>query len=137
VLAPLDDDYDALRREIWITTDEAYKRAVNVFARKKAAFQKSLDHRSAPRFSPRKRRSTRSCRSCLLRRAGETASSCAAAVSRIRCQQCHRFIGVDISAVYGSRYYMNSEGFKTITPISARVAHDVRRDASGDGNARA
>ena len=32
VLAPLDDDYDALRRAIWLTTDETYKRAVNVFA---------------------------------------------------------------------------------------------------------
>ena len=39
VIAPLDDDYDAMRREIWLTTDAAYKRAVTMFARKKAAFQ--------------------------------------------------------------------------------------------------
>ena len=39
VIAPLDDDYDAMRREIWMTTDTAYKRAITMFARKKAAFQ--------------------------------------------------------------------------------------------------
>ena len=39
VIAPLDDDYDAMRREIWLTTDAAYKRAITMFARKKAAFQ--------------------------------------------------------------------------------------------------
>src|ERR1700730_16463342 len=50
-LAPLDDDYDALRREIWITTDEAYKRAVNVFARKKAAFQNRSTTDPIPDFS--------------------------------------------------------------------------------------
>jgi len=36
---PLDDHYDAIRREIWLATDTAYKRAVSVFAKKKAAFQ--------------------------------------------------------------------------------------------------
>jgi hypothetical protein len=38
-VAPLDDDYDVMRRQIWLATDAAYKRAVSVFARKKAAFQ--------------------------------------------------------------------------------------------------
>ena len=34
---PLDDNYDAIRRQIWLATDAAYKRAVSVFAKKKAA----------------------------------------------------------------------------------------------------
>src|SRR5258706_2590711 len=50
-LAPLDDDYDAIRREIWITTDEAYKRAVNTFARKRAAFQNRAASDPLPDFS--------------------------------------------------------------------------------------
>ena len=29
---PLDDNYDAIRRQIWLATDAAYKRAVSVFA---------------------------------------------------------------------------------------------------------
>ena len=35
----LDENYDVMRRQIWLATDAAYKRAVSIFARKKAAFQ--------------------------------------------------------------------------------------------------
>jgi hypothetical protein len=50
-LVALDDDYDAIRRDIWITTDEAYKRAVNTFARKRAAFQNRSAADPLPDFS--------------------------------------------------------------------------------------
>ena len=43
----LDDDYDAIRRQIWLATDAAYKRAVSMFARKKAAFQNRATQRPA------------------------------------------------------------------------------------------
>ena len=59
VIAPLDDDYDAMRREIWLTTDVAYKRAITMFARKKAAFQNRTASDPIPDFS-RSRRSRRS-----------------------------------------------------------------------------
>ena len=49
--ASLDDNYDAIRRQIWLTTDAAYKRAVSVFARKKATFQNRRGHRYIPDFS--------------------------------------------------------------------------------------
>lgn len=41
VVAPLsvDDDYDVLRRQIWLATDAAYKRALDQFAGKRAALQ--------------------------------------------------------------------------------------------------
>ena len=48
---PLDDNYDAIRREIWLTTDAAYKRAVSVFAKKKAAFQNRAATDQIPDFS--------------------------------------------------------------------------------------
>ena len=51
VIAPLDDDYDAMRREIWLTTDAAYKRAITMFARKKAAFQNRTASDPIPDFS--------------------------------------------------------------------------------------
>ena len=51
VIAPLDDDYDAMRREIWLTTDVAYKRAITMFARKKAAFQNRTASDPIPDFS--------------------------------------------------------------------------------------
>jgi hypothetical protein len=48
---PLDDNYDAIRREIWLATDAAYKRAVGVFAKKKAAFQNRTATDQIPDFS--------------------------------------------------------------------------------------
>ena len=62
VLAPLDDDYDAMRREIWLTTDTAYKRAITMFARKKAVFQNRTASDPIPGFFRRSRRSRRSSR---------------------------------------------------------------------------
>jgi hypothetical protein len=47
---PLDDSYDAMRRQMWLATDTAYKRAVGVFARKKAAFQNRAGRRAASRL---------------------------------------------------------------------------------------
>lgn len=116
VLAPLDDDYDALRREIWITTDEAYKRAVNVFARKKAAFQNRSTTDPLPDFSKETPADTE------LPLPPSAISRDAAA----RVQQPSAVFGssseidlseVDISEIHGSRYYLNSEGFKSVTPI--------------------
>ena len=49
--APLDDDYDTMRRQIWLATDAAYKRAVSVYAQKVAAFQNRLGQPSLPDFS--------------------------------------------------------------------------------------
>src|SRR5712691_10347858 len=47
----LDDDYDVMRRQIWLATDAAYKRAVGVFARKKAAFQNRVGVDQIPDLS--------------------------------------------------------------------------------------
>jgi hypothetical protein len=49
--APLDDNYDTMRRQIWLATDAAYKRAVGVFARKRAAFQNRVGGGDVPDFS--------------------------------------------------------------------------------------
>jgi hypothetical protein len=41
--APLDDNVEVMRRQVWLLTDAAYKRAVDVFARKKAVRQNRSD----------------------------------------------------------------------------------------------
>jgi TldD protein len=41
---PVDDDYPALRRELWLRTDEAYKVAVETLAKKKAAAAGQANH---------------------------------------------------------------------------------------------
>ena len=115
-LVALDDDYDAIRRDIWITTDEAYKRAVNTFARKRAAFQNRSAADPLPDFSKEAPVELQ-----LPAKAAGTARDLAA-----RAQEPSVALGenpqiesseISISEIHGTRYFLNSEGFKTIAPI--------------------
>lgn len=45
VATPIDDNYDEIRRQLWIATDSAYKTALDTYAKKKAA----LEHRTRPK----------------------------------------------------------------------------------------
>src|SRR3954447_12010384 len=45
---PIDDNYDEIRRQLWVATDSAYKTALDVYAKKKAA----LEHRTRTDESP-------------------------------------------------------------------------------------
>src|SRR5688572_30471346 len=122
VIAPLDDDYDAMRREIWLTTDAAYKRAITMFARKKAAFQNRTASDPIPDFSQeppvetilpvpvRLKPETTRDRGDLLARVQQP-SAVFAAYPDVDLSE------VSIGQVHGTRYYLNSEGFKTVAPI--------------------
>ena len=117
VIAPLDDDYDAMRREIWLTTDAAYKRAINMFARKKAAFQNRTASDPIPDFSQEPPVETilpgvrfQVDRPGLLARVQQP-SAVFAAYPDVDLSE------VSIGQVHGTRYYLNSEGFKTVAPI--------------------
>ncbi len=48
---PLDDDYRELRRQIWLSTDSAYKEALEDLAKKKAALQNKTRTEELPDFS--------------------------------------------------------------------------------------
>ena len=129
VLAPLDDDYDAMRRQLWLATDAAYKRAVNVFARKKAAFQNRTSTDALPDFSKEAAVETmlppatpdgsaREWIDRLRQISGVFASSADIHAS-----------DVSLTETHGTRYYVNSEGFKTVSPIqsaSIRVSADTQ-----------
>ena len=125
VIAPLDDDYDAMRREIWLTTDAAYKRAITMFARKKAAFQNRTASDPIPDFSQEPPVETM----LPLPQSGPTPDArprgCSRACSsRRRCSRAHPDVDlseVAITQIHGTRYYLNSEGFKT------RRAHSDHR----------
>ena len=43
-VGPIDDNYDEIRRQLWLATDSAYKTALDTYAKKKAA----LEHRIRP-----------------------------------------------------------------------------------------
>ena len=151
VIAPLDDDYDALRREIWLTTDTAYKRAITMFARKKAAFQNRTSSDPLPDFS--NEAPVETILSLLLppgvvrlkpdhtqkpdlyleaeRAAGITRAQQSSAVFAPN-------IDVDLSEVaitqvHGTRYYLNSEGFKAVTPIQIAALMMYGEAQAGDG----
>ena len=117
VLAPLDDDYDAMRREIWLTTDAAYKRAITMFARKKAAFQNRTASDPIPDFSEEPPVET-------IVPALRFDRDRAGVLDRV--QQASAVFGahpdvdlseVAIAQIHGTRYYLNSEGSRTVTPI--------------------
>lgn len=48
---PLDDDYNELRRQIWLATDATYKKAVQDLAKKRAALQNTVDTEQTSDFT--------------------------------------------------------------------------------------
>jgi hypothetical protein len=135
VLAPLDDDYDAMRRELWITTDTAYKRAITLFARKKAAFQNRTTSDPVADFSQESPIET-----VLPVVGAPNDASRREATSRVQQSSAvfaaYRDIelsDVAINWVAGTRYYLNSEGFKTVTPVRLASLTMYAESQSGDG----
>lgn len=47
----IDDDYDVLRRQLWLATDRAYKSALETLTRKKAFLQNTIQAESVPDFT--------------------------------------------------------------------------------------
>jgi predicted Zn-dependent protease len=130
-IAPLDDDYDALRREIWLITDAAYKRAVNVFAKKKAAFQNRAGGDAIPDFSRETPRETvlpplspwRPSRDAIDR--VQQISAAFASSPALQSSE------AGIMESRGTRYYVNSENFKVVAPVqsaSMRVIADTQAE---------
>jgi predicted Zn-dependent protease len=132
-VVPLDDDYDVMRRQIWLATDAAYKRAVSVFARKKAAFQNRAGVEAIPDLSRETPVET-------VRPAGPPSPDRRLWIDRT--QQLSAIFSlsptIESSDVWatdtrGTRYYVNSEGFTTIAPIqlsNLRVIGEAQADDS-------
>ncbi len=51
VLLPVDDDYQELRRHIWLATDTAYKEALEMLSRKRGALENRKAREDLPDFS--------------------------------------------------------------------------------------
>ena len=146
VIAPLDDDYDAMRREIWLTTDAAYKRAITMFARKKAAFQNRTASDPIPDFSeePPVETIIPEVRLAAFAKASAPRPDATAERAGIlaRVQQSSAVFAahpdvdlseVAITQIHGTRYYLNSEGFKTVAPIQITSLTLYGEAQAGDG----
>ncbi|HVH26237.1 MAG TPA: metallopeptidase TldD-related protein [Vicinamibacterales bacterium] len=131
--ASLDDNYDAMRQQLWLTTDAAYKHAVNVFARKKATFQNRTVADAIPDFSrdtpndvvettvaPRPQGRE------WVERAREL-SAIFAATGGLEGSE------VWLSETHGNRYYLNSEGSKTVTPVGSAYLRIAAEAQAEDG----
>jgi predicted Zn-dependent protease len=128
---PLDDDYDAIRREIWMATDTAYKRAVSLFAKKKAAFQNRAVTDQIPDFSRETPVQT-------VLPYSSPAPPDRQWVERARQISAVFKPGPDldssevwVSDVHGTGFYLNSEGFKVVAPMSMaylRISADARAE---------
>ena len=127
--APLDEDYDSMRRQIWLATDVAYKRAVSTFARKRAAFQNRVAGQFLPDFSREKAEET--MLGALPSPAGnrdwlERAKLISAVFTATPVIDNSE---VSVADTRGTRYYLNSEGSRVVVPIqiaSIRVSADAR-----------
>jgi hypothetical protein len=135
VMAPIDDDYDAMRRQIWLTTDSAYKRAINIFARKKAAFQNRTASDPIPDFSKEAAVET-----ALPLLPASFGGQIREAVTRVQQPSAVFASSPDIDAsevaitgIQGTRYYLNSEGFTTIAPIQVASLAMYAEAQAGDG----
>jgi hypothetical protein len=51
VTMPIDDNYDEIRRQVWLATDSAYKTALDAYAKKKAALEHRTRQENVPDFS--------------------------------------------------------------------------------------
>jgi hypothetical protein len=130
---PLDDDYDAVRRQIWLMTDAAYKRAVSVFSKKRAAFQNRAENEPVPDFS-------RETPVVTILPSAVPAGLPAAwrdGLPRISAV----FLGYPdvassralLEVTDGTRYFLNSEGFKTITPVRSATLVVEAETRADDG----
>ena len=133
--ASLDDNYDAIRRLLWLATDAAYKRAVSVFAKKKATFQNRAEAVDVlPDFS-------RETPVTTLQPGGPGSPSGSAWVDRVR-QLSAVFASsteldgseVWLGETHGTTHYLNSEGFRTVTPIGSVYLRVTTEALADDGS---
>jgi hypothetical protein len=130
---PLDDSYGSMRRQMWLATDTAYKRAVGVFARKKAAFQNRAAGEELPDFSREQPVETLlpGLTPIVVNRAWPERAKAISAVFLGPAMKTIDNSEVSEADTRGTRYYLNSEGFKVVAPIQVASIH-VSADARAD-----
>ncbi len=132
VEAPLDDDIAVLRRQLWLVTDAAYRKALGTFAKKQAALQNHATPDPTPDWSRETPRTTR----------------LAAVVPDVSADPWLEHVRMlstalagpgiarsdaSITVTRGTRYSVNSEGFTTVAPIESAVVRLAADTQAGDG----
>jgi TldD protein len=127
----LDDNYDAIRQQLWLTTDAAYKYAVNVFARKKATFQNRTVADAIPDFSRETANDVIETVTVPTTSGREWAERARELSALFATTEGLEGSEVWLSETHGNRYYLNSEGAKIVTSVGSaylRIAAEAQAD---------
>lgn len=129
----VDDNYDVLRRQIWLATDKAYKSALATIAKKKASLQNTVRTEALPDFTKGGANS-------------RIISEIPPAVERDRWTQLvdelsKLFLNqehiqrskVDLRVQIVNSYYINSEGAKSVEPAASTLLVVAAYTQADDG----
>lgn len=130
MITTLDDDYDALRSQIWLMADAAYKRALDSFSRKEALRESRSEPDEVPDFWPAPPVVT------MVEQSGppsrmEPWREMVTSVSATFRQAAFVRSDALLTCRHGTRYYTNSEGTRAMVPSSSAVLV-VRAETQAD-----
>lgn len=111
-----DSDYAALRHELWLATDAAYKQAVEVRARKKAFLQNKVQEEQLPDFSREKPTRALASRTLLTIDSAKMEKQLREWSRLFRGYPAIQASEVTLRARMTHRYIANSEGTRTLQP---------------------
>jgi len=115
----VDDDYDVLRRQIWLATDRAYKSALDTIAKKKASLQNTVQTEVMPDFSKGEANSRIISEAPLTTQKSRWVQMVDELSKLFLNQEQIQKSKVDLRVQIINSYYINSEGARSIEPSAA------------------
>ena len=116
---PLDDDYDVLRRQIWLATDRVYKSALETLSKKKAALQNMVQTEALPDFVKGTAISSMEKENAFVVQRAQWDQRVDQIAKLFLRQQGIQKSKVDLNIQISNSYYINSEGATGIEPSSS------------------
>jgi predicted Zn-dependent protease len=132
VFCALDDDMNVIRRQLWLTTDAAYKRAVSTYSKKLASLQNQVTTDPIPDFS----KETPQERILAVPAPAVSIGAWPATLREVSAALRSPDIiasNATLTVVQGARYFINSEGFKTVAPLQLASLRVVAETQAEDG----
>src|SRR5882724_6363893 len=114
----LDDDYNAIRHDLWLATDQAYKSSAEQLARKRAFAQNREDDEKIPDFSHQEPTTDFAAREILKVDKAKWEKQLREWSAIMRQFPEIQESGVNMSVQVANRYLVNSEGTKVRQPLS-------------------
>jgi len=130
---PIDDDYEAIRRQLWLDTDRVYKQALETLAKKKAYLQNTVRTEVLPDYTREEKLSVSAPEPAFVSSRAKWASAIEN-ISKVFLKQekiQKSRVALDVRKI--TAYYVNSEGTVGIEPsLTTRLTITASTQA-GDG----